>query len=310
VSAPNSERRVVAIVGATATGKTAVAGIVARRLGAEVVCVDSRQLYRDLEIGTGKPPPAERAALPHHLFDLLALDERTSAGAYARAAAEVAGAIHARHRPVVLVGGSGLYLNALRKGLAAQPPRDPVVRAAIERRGLDLGVEGLHAELARRDPDTAARLAVRDRQRIVRALEVLEVSGRPLSWWHAAGAAPALAAEWSVFELVADPGELRRTIAGRTRAMLSGGLVEETLALLGRGLGDSLRALRAIGYDEALDLIAGRRTAREAEEAINLRTSRLAKRQRTWFRHQVEAVRIGASSGDGPPEDAVLRHLT
>jgi tRNA dimethylallyltransferase len=282
---------VIALVGATATGKTDLGEAIAARLDAEVVCADSRQVFAELEAGTGKPDPAVRATRPHHLFDALHLGERASAGGYARAALGVLAGIRARRRPALLVGGSGLYIRSVAAGLSPAPPSDPVARARLETECEGEGTESLHARLARVDPPTAARLAPRDRQRILRALEVFETSGRPLSWWHGRPGTPA-PGEWTVLELVVPTAPLRERIARRARAMLAGGLIEETQALLAAGHGPALGDLRAIGYDEAIEVLAGRCDVAEAERRIVLRTVQLAKRQRTWFRHQVDAVRL------------------
>jgi tRNA dimethylallyltransferase len=293
-----SRPRIVALVGATAVGKTAVAEYLAEHLDAEIVCADSRQLFRELEIGTGKPSAAERAARPHHLFDTLALEERTSAGRYARDAAAACRDAHARGRAVVLVGGTGLYVRALRDGIAGEPEGVAAARAEVRARLEREGAEALHAELVRVDPETAARLAPRDTQRVGRALEVHVASGRPLSWWHASAHTPGLDAAWHVVELVVTPRALAARIEARTRTMFDGGLVEETLALVDAGRGDALRALRAIGYDETLALLAGTLDRREAEARTSQRTRQLAKRQRTWFRHQIEAVRVDGDDAD------------
>jgi tRNA dimethylallyltransferase len=282
----------VAVVGATGTGKTALAEFLAGALDAEVVCADSRQVYAELEVGTGRPTPAQRAARPHHLFAALRLGQHASAGWYARAAGEACEAIAARARPALLVGGTGLYLRALREGLAGTPPHDPTVRERLRAEAKALGPEALHARLALVDAATAARLAPRDGQRITRALEVYECTGRPLSWWHAQPTPTPARSAWTIVELEVDAGELRRRIARRTTWMFDHGLLEESRALLASGHGEALRALRAIGYDEAMAVIAGRLDRPEAEAEVNRRTAQLAKRQRTWFRHQVEAVRI------------------
>lgn len=300
----------IALVGATATGKTAVSEIVAEALGGEIVCADSRQIFRELEIGTGKPDPAARAAHPHHLFDLLALGQRASAGGYAARAAEVCEEIVARGRRPVLVGGSGLYLRALTEGLSASPPHDPARRARLVERAAREGAGTLHRELAAVDPETAARLAPRDAQRVTRALEVWEASGQTLSWWQARRDPPRFNATWRVLELVVEPAALVRRIEARARAMFDGGLLEETRALQAAGLEPALRALRAVGYDEALDHLDGRIGRSEAEARTTLRTRQLAKRQRTWFRHQIRAHRLAAD--DRHPEDLAvdaLRHL-
>ena len=286
--------RVIAVVGATATGKTALAESLARAIGAEVVCADSRQVYAELEIGTGRPTPVEREARPHHLFASLHLGQHASAGWYARAAGEVCDAIRARGRSAVLVGGSGLYLRALRDGLTATPPQDPALRERLRAELEAVGPEASHARLAAVDPASAARLAPRDRQRVSRALEVFEATGRPLSWWHAR-TLPAAPKDWAVIEPTLAPEELRARIARRTAWMFENGLIEETRALLAGGHGQALRGLRAIGYEEAADLESGRIGRAEAELRVNQRTAQLAKRQRTWFRHQIEALRLDAS---------------
>ncbi|HEY2954351.1 MAG TPA: tRNA (adenosine(37)-N6)-dimethylallyltransferase MiaA [Candidatus Eisenbacteria bacterium] len=288
--------RVVALVGATATGKTALGEALAEALGGEVVCADSRQLYGELEIGTGKPSPAERAARPHHLFDALRLGMRANAGAYGRAARETCAALHARGRVPVLVGGSGLYLEAARSGLVSVPPSATDVRERLRREVEEVGSLELHRRLALSDPETAARLAPRDAQRITRALEVLEASGRPLSWWLRQVASPPVAGEWRAIEITLAPRALAERIERRTRQMFEHGLVDETAALIAAGHGEALRVLRAVGYDEAVALLEGTLSRAGAEELTSQRTRQLAKRQRTWFRHQIEAVRLDASS--------------
>lgn len=292
--------RIVAIVGVTASGKTDVAERVAAAIGGEVVCADSRQVYRELEIGTGKPTPAERAARPHHLFEELSLGlagvVRGTAGWYAGAAREAVAGIRARAATPVLVGGSGLYLRAASRGLAPLPASDPAIRRGLQVELEGSGSEPLHRRLAEVDPASAARLAPRDAQRIVRALEVYESTGHPLSWWHAQRDHGATAGEWRSFELRCDAALLRERIASRTREMFRAGLVEETRALIERGLAGPLAELHAVGYDEAAALIEGRLSRADAEARTSLRTAQLAKRQRTWFRHQIQAEPIAADS--------------
>ncbi len=241
--------RIVAIVGATATGKTELGEALAAALDGEVVCADSRQVFGELEIGTGKPAPAERAARPHHLFDARTLD----------------------HRVPVLVGGSGLYLDAAMRGLAPQPPHDPALRARLRAELERDGASALHRRLAALDPPTAARLDPRDAQRVVRALEVVTASDRPLSSWHAAGREGAVTGAWVVFELTCPARELGPRIERRTRAMFDAGLVEETRALVAAGRRAPLERLRAVGYDEALALLDGGLTRAAAEARVNLR---------------------------------------
>lgn len=285
-------RRVFLVAGATATGKTELGAAVAAAVGGEIVCADARQVFRELDVGTGKPSAAERAAAPHHLFDALELGERASAGWFARMAAETCESLFARGVAPVLVGGSGLYLRALREGLHAEPPHDAHVRARLADEADALGIEALHDRLASVDPVTAARLKPRDRQRITRALEVHVVSGRPLSWWHAQPTRAGLEADWRALELLAPAGELARRIERRTTAMFAGGLEQEVRGIVAAGKREPLVALKAIGYDEALALAEGRLDRAQAEASTNSRTRAMARRQRTWFRHQFEGARL------------------
>ena len=290
--------RVMALVGATATGKTAVAEAIAARLGVVIVCADSRQVFRELNAGTGKPSPTELASRPHVMFDALTLGQRASAGWYARAAGAACRAILDRGLVPLLVGGSGLYLKALMSGLSGEPPHDATVRARLIAEAARLGTEALHERLRDLDPATARRLHPSDTQRVTRALEVVETSGRTLSWWHAQESLPGIEADWSVVELELPPGTARPRIEARTRAMFDAGLLDEARALVAAGHEEAVRALRAVGYDEAFELLHGRMDRASAEARTSLRTRQLAKRQRTWFRHQIEAVRLDAARSD------------
>ena len=216
-----SDAPIFALVGATATGKTDLGEELAERLDAEIVCLDSRQVFRDLDAGTGKPDAATRAARPHHLFDALTIDERPSAGWYARAAAPVIEAIRARGKRPLLVGGAGLYLRALQEGLAEEAPVDPAVREALRREHAGLPVEELHARLTARDPDAAAQLRPRDRQRLSRALEVIAVTGGTLTVFDpsVAGCAPFRVSKGQSFVEPADHVHLARN-DGKTRVTL------------------------------------------------------------------------------------------
>jgi tRNA dimethylallyltransferase len=296
------KRRLVALVGATATGKTALGERLAGLLGGAVVCADARQVFRELEIGTGKPTPAERARLPHQLFDLHALGDHATAGRWARAAADTCEALFAEGVTPVLVGGSGLYLSALQRGLHPEPPKDAALRAELEREWESLGAEAVHAKLAALDPQAATALRVRDRQRVLRALEVVQVGGHPLAWWRVRAREAPLAAEWRTFELTCPPVLLSSRILERARAMWAHGLPDEVRGIVEAGKGDALRRLAAIGYDEALDVIEGKLGKDEAIESMAQRTRQLAKRQRTWFRHQLDAVRVEAPANEGDVE--------
>lgn len=299
----------VAIVGPTACGKTPLGEAVAARIGGEVVCADSRQVFAELELGTGKPGPDERAAAPHHLFDVLHLGESASAGWYGDACARVRADIHARGRIPVLVGGSGLYLRAAQDGLGAEPPRDEALRARLRSELAESGSAVLHARLAVLDPAAASRLHPNDGQRVTRALEVVESSGRPLAWWQAQAPPPPDEA-WHVFQVDLGAHTLNRNIRERSEWMFEAGLVEEVRALLDGPRAGALRALHAIGYDEAIGVIEDRLTVAQARKLTSLHTRQLAKRQRTWFRHQVAGTTLDANgAGVGELVEAVMASL-
>jgi tRNA dimethylallyltransferase len=250
------------------------------------VSCDSLQVYRGLDIGTAKPTEDERAEVRHHLVDVVDPDEPFSAAAYARLARAALAEIAARGRLAIVAGGTGLYLRALLRGLFEGPSRDDGLRRRLEALAGRFGDARLHRLLARVDPDAAALIRPRDRVRVVRALEVYRLTGRPLTEQQRGATEPLRGFRPLVVGL--DPGraELRRAVEARTREMLERGLVEEVRALLRRGYGPDLRPLRAIGYRQAVSVARGEMTVAEAERAIVNETMRFAKRQRTWFRHQ------------------------
>jgi tRNA dimethylallyltransferase len=297
--------RVVALAGPTAGGKTELGVALATRLGAEIVSVDSRQVYRRLDVGTAKPDAAARAAVPHHLLDVVEPDEHFDAARFCTLGRAVIADIHARGNHVLLVGGSGLYLRALTEGLCPAPPADAVVRAEIARELAVRGVAALHAELCAGDPQSASRIAPRDAVRVARALEVLRVTGQPLSAWqaaHAFGDRP-----YELLRLVLSPPaeELERRIALRASRMWDGGLLEETEGVLAAGFAPDSAPLQAIGYREAQAHLRGELDRATAIERMRVATRQYAKRQRTWFR----ALDGARWLDGGEPADAVLRDV-
>jgi len=276
----------VVVVGPTASGKSALALRVARARAGEIVSCDSLQVYRGLDIGSAKPTREERAEVRHHLVDVADPAEAFSAASYARLARAALGHIAARGRLPIVAGGTGLYLRALLQGLFEGPSRDEAFRGRLEALAGRFGDARLHRLLARLDPEAAARIRPRDRVRVVRALEVYRVTGRPISEQQRQGAEPLQGFRGIVVGLDPDRATLRRAVETRTREMLARGLVEEVRGLLGRGYGPDLRPLRAIGYRQAVAVVRGEMTVAEAESAIVTETMRFAKRQRTWFRHQ------------------------
>jgi tRNA dimethylallyltransferase len=276
--------RVVAIVGPTGVGKTRVALRLAADIGAEVVCADSRQVYRYMDIGTGKPTREERAMAPHHMLDVVEPDGHFDAADFSRAAREAIATIAARGRSVVVCGGSGLYVRALLRGLFPGPKADPLLRQRLAAELERDGPSALHARLARHDPEAAARLHPNDAVRVIRALEVCEVTGRPLSVWqreHATGDQPYTAMTVGVWqERVAH----RAAIASRCAAMVEAGLVGEVQALWARGYGADLAPLRTLGYRHIGRHLRNECSLAAALEEMTRDTCRYAKRQLTWFR--------------------------
>ena len=275
------------MAGPTASGKSAVALALARHLPLEIVSVDSALVYRGMDIGTAKPSAAERAAVPHHLIDILDPLEAYSAARFVADAQRLVIDIRSRGRVPLLVGGTMLYFNALREGLHTLPSADAELRAAIDRRAATEGWPALHAALARIDPATAARLAPHDAQRIQRALEVWQLSGRPLSAWFADAAGPQPAAAHCPL-LSLEPNDrawLHERIAQRFGAMLQAGLMAEVQALRGRGdLHPGLPSMRCVGYRQAWQALDAGDTTAHWESAAIAATRQLAKRQLTWLR--------------------------
>lgn len=276
----------IAVVGPTASGKSALALRLARERDGEIVSCDSQQVYRGLDIGTAKATAAERSLVPHHLVDVADPAEPFSAARYARLAREALEGIRGRGRLAVVAGGTGLYLRALLQGLFAGPGRDADLRSRLAAIAERFGDARLHGLLARLDPEAADRIAPRDRVRVVRALEVRWRTGRPITEGHGRGAEPLRGFRVLVVGLAPPREELRRAVERRTRAMLADGLVDEVRGLLARGLADTAPALQSIGYRQAVAVARGAMRQEEAEGAIVRETMRLAKRQMTWFRHQ------------------------
>ncbi|MEZ6016643.1 MAG: tRNA (adenosine(37)-N6)-dimethylallyltransferase MiaA [Planctomycetota bacterium] len=273
------------IVGPTASGKTALALALCERLGAEVVSLDSMLVYRGLDIGTAKPTAAERAAVPHHMLDLVEPSERFDVQRYLNELRGTLADLERRRVPALLVGGTGFYLAAVLRGLFEGPPVDPEVRAQLERRAQEVGPEALHAELSALDPVSAARLHPNDVRRVVRALEVAAQTGRTLSDWQrewGSGPGPR-ETRARLIGLEVPTDELDRRIRARTAAMLDAGWREEALRVRSDpGFGPS--AIQALGYPEVLAWADGAATRAETEALIALRTRQFARRQRTWYR--------------------------
>jgi tRNA dimethylallyltransferase len=275
-AAPN----ILALIGPTGSGKTELALQLARRTGAHILSVDSMQVYRDMDIGTAKPTPAERSQTPHHLIDLLAPSQSFTVARYVELADELILASAAAGIPLIATGGTPLYYKSLFEGLFEGPPAHPELR----RRLAELGNEALHARLREVDPQAAARIHVNDSKRMIRALEVQELTGRPISAWQTewAGGPPRHQATW--VGLMWDREALNRRINARTKLMLAAGWVRETRLLLERYGELSATAAEATGYRELIEHIHGRMGLDDAVERIKIATRQLARRQMKWFR--------------------------
>lgn len=265
-----------ALVGPTATGKSALAIELAPMFDAEIVAVDSMTIYRRMDIGTAKPTPAERARVPHHMIDVADPAERFTVARFQQLAHDAVAGVRARGHAPFIVGGSGLYFRAIVDDLAF-PPEDPAVRARLSEEDLPVLVERLRAS----DPEASAFLDARNKRRLVRALEVIEVTGRPFSSFRDA---------WERFSdvrvagLLLDPGELERRIRARLRAQLDAGFADEVRALLADGALDAVTARQAIPYTQGIALVEGRITEEGFIEEGTRANRRLARRQLAWFR--------------------------
>ena len=304
--------RPVAVVGPTGTGKSALALELAELLGGEIVNADAMQLYRGMDVGTAKLAPAERRGIPHHQLDVLDVTETATVARYQRAAGADVEAIAARGAVPIIVGGSMLYIQSLLDDWAF-PATDPVVRARWEARLAEVGVAELHTELAGRDADAAATILPTDGRRIVRALEVVELTGRPF-----AASAPVIGAapRWDTLIVGLDweTTILDERVAARTDAMFDGGLVDEVRALLDAGLRDGTTASRALGYAQvlaAIDAGADDYRLREARDLTFIGTRRYVRRQRSWFRRDHRITwRDGAAPDNATAVASAWRHVS
>jgi tRNA dimethylallyltransferase len=278
--------------GPTASGKTTLAIDLARRLAAEIVSVDSMAVYRGLDIGTAKPTPRQRSLAAHHLVDVVPASESYSVARWLADAARAVEDCRARGRRILFVGGTPLYLRSLRDGLAVLPAGDPAFRERLLAEAADGGLAHLHARLAAADPRAADRIHPHDAKRIIRALEVIRASGRPLSDAFAPDSHPVFATQMMVVDI---PRRLlMQRIDTRVRDMFAQGLVDEVRVAESLPGGIGFTARQAAGYAESLDLLAGRLTLSEAIRLTQQRTRQLAKRQLTWLRSFRQAVWITA----------------
>lgn len=303
----NDLRKCWVIAGPTAVGKTELSLLLARELNAEIIALDSMTLYRGMDIGTAKPSPAERTAVPHHLLDVIDPHQEFSLAEYLRAAYTHVQDICARGKIPLFVGGTGLYLRGLLRGLFEGPPANWDLRNRLEQRELVSGPGTLHRDLAERDAVSAERLHPHDLRRIIRALEVYELTGSALSAQQQEAVLPLAQRPANVFWLEPDRDWLYQRIDARVEAMFRAGLLDEVraLSLLPEGIGRTAR--QALGYKETLDHLELGVSFADTVSAIQTRTRQFAKRQHTWFRNLEECRSLAVETTDTP--ETLIRKL-
>jgi tRNA dimethylallyltransferase len=295
--------QIVVICGPTGVGKTAIVIELARALGGEIVSADSMQIYRYMDIGTAKPTPEERAAAPHHMIDIADPDEPFDAARYASLARSAIGAIIARGRLPLVAGGTGFYIRALVGGLFDAGASDPEIRDRLRQEVETEGADALYRRLESRDPLTAGTLHPNDTFRIIRALEIFEVTGNPLSIHQQQHAFRNRPYDVLALGLEMDRQRLYERIDRRVDIMMDAGFLEEVEHLLARGYGPGLKSMQSIGYRHMVDLIQGSCDRETALATMKRDTRRYAKRQLTWFRGDAQVVWVGVDQ----PNDILKR---
>lgn len=293
--------KIICVVGPTASGKTALAVQLAKELDGEILSCDSMQVYRGMDIGTAKPTEEERMGIPHHMLSVVPPEEPFSVGRFTQMADPVLQDILARGKTAILAGGTGLYVDALISGRQFAEKGDPAIRQRLERRADEEGMETLLRELSGYDPETAGRLHLRDRKRILRAMEIYEVTGKAMSQHDAMSKTlpPKYLAAWLGL-WYSDRSELYGRIDLRVDRMLQQGLLEEIRGLLEKGLPPTSTAYAAIGYKEFIRAIKGECSMEEAAEQVKQSSRRYAKRQMTWFRRNEEIFWLDRSQMTEP----------
>ena len=290
------------LAGPTASGKSAVALLLAEQLSGEIISVDSMQVYRGLDIGTAKPSAAERQRVPHHLIDIIDLRESFDAAQFVRLAGEAIASIQARGRLPILCGGTGLYFKALLDGLGEAPPADARLRAELEA----ISMPELLQELQQRDAATFEKIDRQNPRRVIRALEIIRLTGKPIQRANWAGAQNN-SRRITGFGLVRPAAELHARINTRVDVMFQIGLVNETKGLLERGLAENQTAMQAIGYRQVAEHLRDGRPLAETIELVKIRTRQFAKRQMTWFRKYAQLEWLRCDPGESP--EAVAARL-
>jgi tRNA dimethylallyltransferase len=298
---PSELPKVLVITGPTATGKTSLGIELAKRLNGEIISADSRQVYIHMDIGTAKPTREERREVPHHLIDIACPDQTYSAGAFAREAKIIVEQLLNKKKLPIIVGGTGLYLKALMDGLFEAPKADPQIRERLKLEAEQYGLQRLYRRLEGIDPVTVGWISPKDRIRIVRALEVYEQTGKPISLWHKETNSLRRSYQFINFGMTMSRNLLYQRINARVDRMMESGFIAEVEKLRSLGYSFDLPALRTFGYLDLVNYLQGKLELQDAVDRFKRKTRNFAKRQFTWFRHQLELDWIGADK-DRPLE--------
>jgi tRNA dimethylallyltransferase len=298
-------RKILVILGPTASGKTKVSLEIADILKGEIISADSRQIYRFMDIGTAKPVLEERKRIPHHLIDIVNPDEYFSAADYSTKTREAVKDVLGRGKEPIIVGGSGLYLRALVKGIFMGPGRDEKLRSELKEKAEKSGVESLYKELEQKDPEAAKKIGQHNLVRIIRALEVYELTGKKISDLQKNGEYPSEEYDFIKIGLELDRERLYQRIEQRVEQMIKAGLVEEVKSLKEKRYDLRFAPLRTFGYKEIFQYLDGKMSLDEAKEKIKLETRHYAKRQITWFKKEEEIFWLDAEKEN--LRDEILR---
>jgi len=294
----------ILILGCTATGKGRIAFDLARRVGGQILSIDSMKVYRRMDIGTAKPALERRQAVEHHLIDIIEPSESFSVGRYVELADRVIEDVRNQQQPIIAVGGTAMYLRALLEGIFDGPAADPEIRQRLKNEADRFGLDKLHARLNQVDPDAAQRIHPNDLKRIVRALEVYELTGQPISSFHTHFRTGNYRHNWHIIGLRRVKDDASRRINKRVKTMIEMGLVDEVKSLLAEPQGLSKQAAQAVGYAEIIEHLQGNLNLDDAVEKIKINTRRLAKAQRTWFRSFQNIQWIDLQPNDHPEKIA------
>jgi tRNA dimethylallyltransferase len=292
-------QRLIVVLGPTASGKSALGMHIAEKLGGEILVCDSTQVYRHFNIGTAKVPAAEQRGIAHHLMDIIEPTETFTAGDYRRRALEALDDLRRRRILPILTAGTGLYLRALLEGLADAPQRSEEIRARLRQTAVERGSVHLHRVLVRLDPETAARIPAADVQKLIRAIELRLLTGKPMSEIHRSGRDALQGYEIIKIGLLPPRAALYARIHQRTAAMLAAGWLDEVRALVASGVSADAKPFQFIGYSQLREQLAGCASEKDVVQQIQQATRRFAKRQLTWFRKE-SSVHWLAGFGDTP----------